>query len=1268
MRTAKILGMILVICTLAFWGTYGVRADQESVPRNPCVVYGSLEMPGQNARILSIDLKQNITRLVGVALPKAHVTGLAVHPVTGDLYALVVNATAAKMTSLVQVDPATGSTARIGATGFDRVEGLSFRPADATLWGWWRGHGLVQINPATGSAGLVRQAGLEPSGMALAWDPTGQVLYLGGNRSLWAYDSSSDALRLVAEPLPVSLGGIATRGDGQLLLVERNTDASGLMLLVFDPQTAAEMTTFTAPVDVGHRTGKSAVKIESLTWPIACGNPSPGGEAELIWEVRMDKPQVRPGEAVTVQVDALHPEGGGNPVLVWINGRLGNERTLRFEGAPGPRHISVSAQTAEGHTDSEHLTVELLDTPPLGPYPKLAFGMNPFRPYTVDFRVGNAEEIAPAGAAYLWTFGDGAQDQTEGPFVSHSYEDALPPDQEYAGFEVTVVVRLPDGTELLNTENVVVWNAGAANRKRGLIQLRTVYDPELVVSGVTLTGPYTLRNLENFPITLTGRWLVLQPCDPDADLVALDHEVLSISLGPGEELPETLTLNSDVIQENVCGVELHFEGEAGPGRYVASNLYFQVVPNPLFRQPVNDPATLAMLKDVSAVVPDPDYITDEDIYQLSQQGLVVVPPSAAAAARGLQAPTAAADQQCDHIGCECLPGDPSPNPGLTCQATDEFDRYPPHLPNAMKGDVILVGMPGYVGEMLNLLGQKYAHTGIMTKNFTEIAHSTTTDKQPQDHLVNPFPFLNPHIDPGVLRYGWPGAIREDVATAFSRKRLIDPFGNPYDLFDFTPEISGPPTSLVPPLVVKPPPELDQIARPLLHAAADIAVERSTYVTDGFEGSGTGHYRYYAYTNGAIATDEGYDHPEHEAATVCSSFVWMALKEAGATLEGDALEAKDCQDQAQVDAETKDGIYLYPENLRKKAADFGWSEAVNMVMIDMADRGVPELPSVARNVANQLINCFILDECGEDATGSSAWKDPGIGRAVSPDNILWWDPPEDTNGDGLVDHGAYGYSERLVYRSGGWKRIYRFARSKGAGVVEGWVKYNGQPVFGATVRITAGELVTESGPDGFFRFAAVLAGNYEVEAYKETDDAFLSSGPVAVTVPKGETINATLELKPPPEQSRKVTFTGDFYYQDTQWSWYWLILAKKTIRRMQSYVYNCAASVDPYFTTQDDFWWQQSRGNSSLTFTGTVTYCDGEGSCNGCTDCEENGVLVDFSATLDSQRYDTDFYLAPLGVKQIEFHLQEKDYTWYSWPWYDWDKADVWLTVSNGVQN
>ena len=948
-------------------------------------------------------------------------------------------------------------------------------------------------------------------------------------------------------------------------------------------------------------------------------------------------------------------------MLVRINGMPGEQRALQFEGLPGPRLINVSASTAEGYVDSETREVEVIDCGPPQPFARLSVGTNPYHHYVVDFLVANAAEIAPEGTQYEWVFGDGLTETTSVPFISHSYEEALLPDREYHYFHVSVTLQLPDGTSLQTPATVSIWNAYAAGRRRGLIQPLLTYQQELTLSGEQLFGKYTLRNLEDSSIVFSDRQVQFQPCDPALDPDPAPWEDISIVIGPGEELVDnSLVLDAAMVPEHVCGVELHLSGQSGPAHRVAADLYFEIKRDPLSYQPVTDQATMAMLVEVVArgLVDDPDFISDEELYQLSHAGLIDMPPSGGSASEPTQR-LAEAPSDCDvnpiQIGCPCERGDiPDELPGnvgdISCQATQEFTAFPAYLPNALKGDAILVGGCGFVGEMLNVLQQNYVHTGIMTRNYVEIAHSTSTDKRANNEKYlkcGDFPLL--YISPDVLRYGWPGVIRSDVDTAFSALRLMDPNDDPYVLTDFNSELSGCPGTIVPPLVVKPPPAQAQAVRPLLRTAADIARDLATPVDEWAANGndGTGNYRFFAYSDATIADDSSYDHPPGEPATVCSTFVWHVLKTAGAVLEGPSVEPKEPAYGG------IDGLYLYPEADRWAAAEFMWDNVHEMVMRKSVFD--PLFDPIADRLANQLVNCFVRDQCDFDDIFHQDWRNPGDGRTVSPDNLLLWDPPTDENGDSVIDYGVYGHSERLVFRSGGYKRVYSWQPSEGTGDVSGVVRYeSGAVAAGATVILeAAGGLETVSRPGGRFEFLAVPAGTYDIEAQKQEPDLYLSSRDGVVTVVEGETEKIKLVLLPPAEDYRLVNVTGVYTITDIEKDiacWFsWETTGDQPIIGL-------ACRVDPYTTPTDVARRHYVLGDTDLFLNVT------------CTIQSDNSVQVVIDSNLDGKDYaKQSVLLAPDQRHTFELvSLKASDSFFWCSDWFDF--AGHRITVSNEVQN
>ena len=148
--------------------------------------------------------------------------------------------------------------------------------------------------------------------------------------------------------------------------------------------------------------------------------------------------------------------------------------------------------------------------------------------------------------------------------------------------------------------------------------------------------------------------------------------------------------------------------------------------------------------------------------------------------------------------------------------------------NARKGDVILSpGGTGLIGGLLLSVDppQWYSHSGIMTRNYDEITHSTASEQRLIDHTRNGIAEGSEGFDPMALKYMWPGVIAQSVEAAVKGEDFIDPeTGRSYRVAHFGPDIIGITHNdrmvIVPPLVVKPDPfkETPEV-RAALHAVA-----------------------------------------------------------------------------------------------------------------------------------------------------------------------------------------------------------------------------------------------------------------------------------------------------------------------------------------------------------------------------------------------------------------------------------------------------------------
>ncbi|MBX6371256.1 MAG: carboxypeptidase regulatory-like domain-containing protein [Acidothermus sp.] len=475
---------------------------------------------------------------------------------------------------------------------------------------------------------------------------------------------------------------------------------------------------------------------------------------------------------------------------------------------------------------------------------------------------------------------------------------------------------------------------------------------------------------------------------------------------------------------------------------------------------------------------------------------------------------------------------------LVCQLTSEQVQVtmPARFMNARKGDVILSpGDSSIIGSLLRQVNppQKYSHSGIMTRNYDEITHSTASEKWLLDHLAGVLPGSD-GFDPVALKYLWPGVVRQSVDAAINGEDFISPEGKTYKIDSFSPRAIGVTANdhfeIVPPLVVKPDPlEETSSVRAALHAAA---IEAATGAGRPTVRSKS-HYRFYGYTDPlAVLTPAGADAgwAAGTYGTVCSSFIWSVHRALGHHMEATTsivmptdLEAADVAAGAEVGANNPDGLYRYTAAERAVAGQWLY----NYIYAAAADKagwlgGL--LTDAPDDTANQFVNAFANDDT--TGTDSTAWQQTTDALAISPDNILFWDPPS--------KGGLYGYAEPLQYREprietytvSRWKRVLTKGR------VHGTVSYQGQPVAGATVSLYDGALAITAA-DGTYTLDNIPFGNYQLRAQKVIDGVLCEANEtISLTVAD---LPKNLALQGPPEENRVAQVYVDFYGVDDE---YW----------------------------------------------------------------------------------------------------------------------------------
>jgi hypothetical protein len=213
-------------------------------------------------------------------------------------------------------------------------------------------------------------------------------------------------------------------------------------------------------------------------------------------------------------------------------------------------------------------------------------------------------------------------------------------------------------------------------------------------------------------------------------------------------------------------------------------------------------------------------------------------------------------------------------------------------------------------------------------------------------------------------------------------------------------------------------------------------------------------------------------------------------------------------------------------------------AITVVFVEQLIELLYEMPNT---IANQVCNSFAFDchrgfpadtHCLDGAgneirdVDSTNWADdPGIGRAVSPDNIhMFWDAPG--RWDERISRGLYGYNTpaQLVVAAVKRPRCELVART-GTAVVRGFVWHGHDEIIGATVQVNCQKAVTRS--DLGYHFLVGAGGRYKLIARYEDPRTGLVLYGEATTPPlaPNQNVGVDIHLLEPPECLRNVVVEG-----------------------------------------------------------------------------------------------------------------------------------------------
>lgn len=905
---------------------------------------------------------------------------------------------------------------------------------------------------------------------------------------------------------------------------------------------------------------------------------------KLIASVKVRKPAVYVGEPLAIKVitwDSKYDES----IEVAVNGVPGKSQYLQFP-SPGREKITIVAASSSLLQEQRSLEVQVMPRPNKSGqeclFPIIGISQNFLLRNGVTFSLDNPDDFSDQDVYYVWEFPKNIRFPSTTPILDYSFDNQLDPDALYTNFDIKLHVKTRDHMRVYTgRRTMTVWNSYALNKRRGFIQLKVKSEIYAYRDSENYIGCFSISNLESNPINFDSAQIEYLYDDPEKICTPGQPFDYKWKIGPNETLNQEFNLKIKEFPKDAFGFGVHFSGQTKGKLPAFAHVYFEVRTNPYNVRPLRDPEVLSILKTIrnKRVLRNPNVISLPQFRRLLDSDpsfseillhsqLQPYPPANDLISRVLRSAedippmTKLMSDEEDVIeGEECSPVDEAnPREGFTCQLTDDWSDeivIPARIINARKGDVIVSpGDDSPVARMLRRLEppQFYDHVGIMIENFYKIKHSTpSVDWLTETGLARRqiAHFWDAEGREGFnafeLTYIWPGTIVQTIDQAFEGSMETDPSGKEREIKAFkNRSTSAGAYKLIEPCVVKPHPK-DEVdipeLRQLLHKVADKAKEIEA------------HYRFYCFTNANAFFEEESLAPDVEwlakenkrRPTVCSSFVWAAAKSVeDPTIILERREEGSYDSGEEVDENTRDGLYRYEEAERIAAGqalyDYIYDEVYEKAKEDFGSFKGAFLAwegDAAPDAANQVCNTFASDSAIRDNEGnlskdSEAWRKPGIGHAVSPDNILlYWDRPV-PGSSGI--RGLYGYSEPLIYRLARFeerRRISRWTRTTGEAILEGTVLYQQEPVAGAYVLAAGRDCVTNNAGEFWM---IIPDGSYRVEAgkYNWNSRRFISTRQDVMNVQVNERRNITLILADPDGQYREIKVLGSMWITDDEW--------------------------------------------------------------------------------------------------------------------------------------
>lgn len=360
--------------------------------------------------------------------------------------------------------------------------------------------------------------------------------------------------------------------------------------------------------------------------------------APVVDEVTLEKTEVCEGEENLVTVRAHTPDGTDPFLHYTIGGRLGPRVPLRSWIADDGEEPKLQIQVFGKNNVVTTVDVPAFTVKACKPK-RMALITSNLRANTwgeFEFEVKLMENPGPDNASFVpfqprryeWTFGDGQTATTEGPSVTHNFEDRKQ-DAMFSNLLVEVKVYGNDEQPVLGRTSIQLLNPAFEDlATKGVVTLLvqlTPRFPEMGDDGV-VRQKVRLFHMRDRPVfihsAMVFKHVLNNPTAPSPQKVEDPSSLLGTSIippGRGIEFEVKLDTNKE---PDVFSLEHDLEGKDSEGLSVRGS--FSVMrppPRPTKEKnnPVVDPMLKAKILAARKILNRP-YVTDEDLWALERQG------------------------------------------------------------------------------------------------------------------------------------------------------------------------------------------------------------------------------------------------------------------------------------------------------------------------------------------------------------------------------------------------------------------------------------------------------------------------------------------------------------------------------------------------------------------------------------------------------------------------------------------------------------------------